>query len=236
MNRQYHKWFSPALGREMELLRFGHAGLPLLIFPTSMGRFFENEDRGMLDAVAHRLDNGTLQAFCVDSVDTESWYNKQASPNNRVWRHSQYEHYLLTEVLPMMRHHGNTGQVAVMGASFGGYHAVNLALRHPHLFSRCISLSGAFDISGFLHGGFDENAYFHNPPSYLPNLTDHNTLEAIRSIRIILGTSNWDICRKDNEHLSSLLHNKGIPHWLDVWGDGYPHDWPLWLAMMRKYF
>jgi len=32
------------------------------------------------------------------------------------------------------------------------------------------------------------------------------------------------------------MHNKGIPHWLDVWGDNSKHDWPLWLRMAAKYF
>ena len=51
LNREYHKWFSPALGREMELLVFGHGGSPLVVFPTSMGRFFDYENRHMIDAV-----------------------------------------------------------------------------------------------------------------------------------------------------------------------------------------
>ena len=46
MNREYHKWYSPYLGREMELLVFGHGGTPLVVFPTSMGRFFDYEERG----------------------------------------------------------------------------------------------------------------------------------------------------------------------------------------------
>ncbi len=46
MNREYHKWYSNALRRDMELLVFGHSGVPLLVFPTSMGRFFDYESRG----------------------------------------------------------------------------------------------------------------------------------------------------------------------------------------------
>ena len=37
MRRDYHKWYSPELGREMELLVFGHDGLPVIVFPTSQG-------------------------------------------------------------------------------------------------------------------------------------------------------------------------------------------------------
>lgn len=38
MNREYHKWYSDRLGREMEMLVFGYSGLPVLVFPTSGGR------------------------------------------------------------------------------------------------------------------------------------------------------------------------------------------------------
>ncbi len=85
MNREYHKWYSPALGRDMELLVFGHAGTPFIVFPTSMGRFFDYESRGMIDAVREKYENGGLQAFCVDSVDAESWYNKAVHPRERAF-------------------------------------------------------------------------------------------------------------------------------------------------------
>jgi esterase/lipase superfamily enzyme len=62
----------------MELLLFGHSGQPLLVFPTSMGRFFEYEDRGMVQTLAEPIEQGRLLLFCVDSVDTESLYCRWA--------------------------------------------------------------------------------------------------------------------------------------------------------------
>ena len=100
MNREYYKCRSTRLGREMELLVFGHAGLPVLVFPTSGGRFYEFEDRGMIAAVAGKINAGLLQFFCVDSVNEESWYNWQAPPRQRIARHMQYEEYLLNELVP----------------------------------------------------------------------------------------------------------------------------------------
>src|SRR5262249_55584178 len=100
MRREYHRWHSPSLGRDMELLVFGHGGARLLAFPTSMGRFYEWEEHGMAGVLGEHLDRGWLQLFCVDSVDGESWYCRWAEPAGRVRRHEQYEHYLLTEVLP----------------------------------------------------------------------------------------------------------------------------------------
>jgi hypothetical protein len=87
MNREYHRGYSQELHRDMEALVFGHGGSPLLVFPTSMGRFFEYEDRGMIRVLAPKIESGELQVFCPDAVDTESWYNKSIHPRQRVLRH-----------------------------------------------------------------------------------------------------------------------------------------------------
>ena len=84
MNREYHKWWSWRLDRDMELLVFGHGGVPIVVFPSSQGRFFEFEDRGLIGAVAHKIDRGQIQLFCVDSVDSESWYNRNVPPRWRI--------------------------------------------------------------------------------------------------------------------------------------------------------
>ena len=88
----------------MELLVFGHGGTPVIVFPTSMGRFFDYENRAHDRRRARpAMKHGRLQAFCVDSVDAESWYNKAVPPANRAARHVQYDHYLLDEVVPFVR-------------------------------------------------------------------------------------------------------------------------------------
>jgi esterase/lipase superfamily enzyme len=80
LKRDYRKWHSSALGREMEMLVFGEAGTPVLVFPTSMGRFYQWEDFGMIAHMASRIDAGWLQLWCVDSVDSESFYDKKKQP------------------------------------------------------------------------------------------------------------------------------------------------------------
>lgn len=234
MNREYHRWFSPSLERDMELLVFGHAGARVLVFPTSMGRFYEWEDRGMMGALQTQLDNGWLQIFCVDSVDEESWYARWKHPGARVWRHMQYEQYLLREVLPLSQQVNGNPFLITVGASFGAYHAVNFALRYPHLVGRTLGLSGIYDISRWLDGYHDENAYFQNPVEYIPNEHDGRRLDALRRLDIILAVGNGDSLYGNNEYFSSLLWGKGIGNALRVW-DGWSHDWPYWTRMLQMY-
>lgn len=235
MRREYHKWFSPTLSREMELLVFGHAGTPALIFPTSCGRFFDFEGQGIVATVAEKLDQGSLQLFCVDSIDSESWYNRRVAPRWRIVRHLQYEAYLLEEVLPFIRSLNSAPTLSTVGCSFGGYHAVNLALRHPALFHSVLSISGTFDPSDFLDGYHDRDTYLNVPLHYLPNLTEPWFLDRLRANHYVLATGVHDICWNQNESLARIMQQKGIPVKLDVWGEGAAHDWPWWRKMAATY-
>lgn len=236
MNREYLKAYSRELNRDMELLVFGHAGVPLLVFPTSMGKFYEYEDRGMIGKLGHKIERGERQVFCLDAVDTESWYNKGVHPRVRVARHMQYERYLLYELLPYIRSRNPAGQIAVTGCSFGGYHALNFSLKHPDVVSHCVSMSGAFDVHQFLDGYYDDDCYFNCPPDFLPNMNDDWFLSRYRRMKIVLATGEWDMCMDQNIKMSNIMNAKGIPNWLDIWGDRTFHDWPWWLRMAEKYF
>ena len=124
------------------MLVFGHAGLPAVVFPTSQGRFYEFEDRGMVDAIRWKIDNGEVQLFCVDSVDAESWYNRNVGPRWRIARQVQYDEYIIHEVVPLIKQLNWSPKRAAIGCSFGGYHAVTMALRHPDVFTAFLSMSG----------------------------------------------------------------------------------------------
>jgi esterase/lipase superfamily enzyme len=234
MNREYHRWYSPSLGREMELLIFGHAGARVLVFPTSMGRFFDWEDRGMVAALGEHLENGWIQMFCVDSVDTESWYAWHKHPADRARRHIEYEKYLLDEVLPLSTQKNENPYVIVAGASFGAYHAMNFALRHPDLANRVIAMSGMYNIERWLGDYRDENIYSNCPCLYLPNETDTHRLELLRRLDIILAVGESDPNIDNNRWLSDTLWKKGIWHAFRVW-QGWAHDWLYWQKMIRLY-
>ncbi|MBX6340874.1 MAG: esterase family protein [Thermomicrobiaceae bacterium] len=234
MQREYHRWFSPSLGRDMELLVFGHAGARVLVFPTSQGRFYDWEDRGMIDAMRDHLEQGWIQMVCVDTVDSESWYAWRRPPAERARRQTQYDHYLLQEVVPFTLARNPNPFLITTGASFGAYHAVNFALRHPEQVGRAIGMSGLYDIRRFTDGYWDEEVYFNDPVEYIANEHDPARLDALRRLDLILVIGSDDPCRASNEEFSRILWDKGIPHRLEIWR-GWYHDWPYWKEMLRRY-
>jgi len=237
MNREYHKWFSPSLQRYMELLIFGNNGTPVLIFPSLRGRFYEYEDREMISVLNEKIENEELQIFCVDSIDGESWNNFDAHPYERALRHTDYEKYILDEVLPFIQQCNPSEKLVLHGSDFGGYHAVNFSLRHPELVTSCIAFGGYYDIHQYVLGYFDDNCYYHCPFDFFTNLKDETVLSSIRErIRFILATGENDFALASNVQLSRTMESKNIPHWLDIWRDGTGHDWQWWKKMLEKYF
>jgi len=168
-------------------------------------------------------------------VDAESWYNKSVPPRERAHRHTEYDRYLFDEVVPLIRSRNRSDLLITTGCSFGGYHSINFALRHPDVITGAVSMSGAFDIHQFLDGYYADNCYYNCPPDFLPNLTDPWYLDRYRRQKLVLATGETDICLDENIRLSGIMHAKEIPHWLDVWGNGTGHDWHWWQQMAIKF-
>ena len=234
MHREYHKWYSPSLQRDMELLVYGHGGARVLVFPTSKGRFYEWPDRGMPNVVGDAIERGHLQMYFVDSVDEESWYNWRAHPGYRAWRHHQYCEYLKNEVMPLSWSRNQTPYVITVGASFGAFHAVSFGLKYPEIVGRVLAFSGFFDIRGFTDGYSDDMVYSYNPMQFIAGEHDYYRLEALRRMDIILAVGRDDRLVEHSRQLAGVLWSKGIGNALLEW-DGWSHDWPYWERMLRQY-
>ncbi len=241
MNREYHKWWSERLQRDMELLVFGHAGAKVLVFPTRGGRFYEYEKMGMVAALQHKIDQGWIQLYCIDSVDTESLYCWWAHPQGRIDRQKAYEAYILHEVLPFMQQKNQHDCVISHGLSLGAFQAANLAFKHPHLFNKLVAFSGRYDLTlnvesfnDLFDGYYNEDIYFNTPTHYLPNLDCGNRIERLREMDITLVIGEQDPFLENNHYLSSILHGKGISHRLQYWHDR-AHSGRYWRQMAYSF-
>lgn len=234
MHQSHHRWLSPALGREMAIEVFGHAGARALVFPTSLGGCSEWRDRRMHEVLGDHLERGWLQLFCVDHLPGETWYNHGIPPAERASRHLQYDRYLLTEVLPFAESLNPNPFVIAMGASFGAYHAACFGFRHPGRVHRILGMSGLYDIKQLTGGWSDESVYRCNPFDFMRHEHDPARLAAFRKQDIIFAIGRDDPSCDNNRALSGLLWEKGIGNALRIW-DGWAHDWPWWERMVRLY-
>ncbi|MBF0528657.1 MAG: esterase family protein [Deltaproteobacteria bacterium] len=243
MHTDYQKWWSPALGQDMELKVYGRSGKPMIVFPSSGGRFYEYEDFGMVEACRPFIDDDRIQLFTLDSVDGQSWLNRAINPVDRAGRHDAYERYVRDEVAPFINSRNRSGEkFLASGCSMGAFHAANFLFRLPGLFNAVIGLSGLYGPNYLLDNYRDSRLYYYFPLLYLPNLEDPYYLNRYRQSRIILcvGQGPWERCDQydcigETRALGDILSAKGVPAWVDFWGPDVSHDWPWW-RVQAPYF
>ncbi|MFP5076788.1 esterase family protein [Rhizobium sp. YIM 134829] len=241
MKREYHRWYSHRLHRDMELLVFGEHGAKVLMLPTRDGRFFEYEERGIVASLQHKVEAGHLQLYCLDGIAQESFYDRGKHPADRIRRHAAYEEYILNEVLPLMAAKNPFGATIIQGCSLGAFQAASLFFRHPHLFDKLVAFSGRYDLNmrvedfdDLFDGHYDDEIYYRTPSHFLPGMASEDSLNTLRRRDIVMTIGRDDPFLGNNLALSHLLAAKGIPHRLHLW-DGRAHRASAWRKMAALY-
>jgi esterase/lipase superfamily enzyme len=238
MKVEEHHWASVALGHEMWLKVYGHAGRPVIAFPSQEGRYWDWEDWGMVDSIARFVDAGRLRLIAVDSIDWQSWANWSTPPDDRARRHEAYDRYLADEVSPFVTSLTGFERAWTSGVSMGAYHASNILFRHPDRFDGLVAMSGLYRLRHFIGDFMDDIVYLHSPIHYMANLEDPWYLSRIRAAKlaIVVGQGAWeDEMLEDTRELHAILRAKSIDAIVDYWGNDVNHDWPWWRVMLPHY-
>src|SRR5215218_8525550 len=121
MERRTTSWFSQNLSTEMPLVAYGHAGPPLLMFPTAAADYLEYERFYLVDAIKQFVDAGKLRAYSINSVNRYSLLNEQMPPHLKAELLTRYDRYIVHEVLPLIRTECGDGATRPIttGASLG---------------------------------------------------------------------------------------------------------------------
>ena len=235
--------YSPAIGTAGTVIRYGHYGRPVLVFPSEQGRAGDFAGNGMVGAVEGLIEAGRVKLYCVDSYDAASWAARDQPLEERARRHGAYESWILDQVAVWI--HDDCGgplPILTLGASMGAYHAANFALRRADLFPQALCLSGNYDPTTWHAWGQPGDAtYFNNPMAYVANL-DGGHLDWLRErlhILLVVGQGDFEVsptgALPSTVRLAELLTEKGIHHELDLWGHDVAHDWPSWREQLRHH-
>jgi len=235
--KESSRWYSHRVGQDVQLVRWGHFGTPVLLFPTAGGDAEEVERFHLVGALWPLVDAGRIKLYSTDSVAGRAWFSGEHSAEYCSKLQNAFDAMIYNEITPAIRSDCQSDDIEIIaaGASIGAFNSVATVCRHPDAYRMAIAMSGTFDLSKYLQGEFYEDFYFSSPLHYLPNLSGPQ-LERLRERFILLptGEGRWEDIG-ESWRIANLLGRKGIPNRVDSWGPDYDHDWITWREMLPKY-
>lgn len=234
LRREEYGWYSERLGAPMPVIRYGHWGKPVLLFPTGTADYLDNERNGLIRALEPHLFAGKLNVFSCNTV-SGVWLDDGVPFHARSDIQSRYSAYVEEELVPHLRRvvQDSGARFAVAGASFGAYLAANAFFRRPDLFDTLIGMSGFYELRRSVGEWSDHNLYFNTPLWFVDQMPEGPTLDALRAhakIHLLTGQGAYEYPHETHK-LAEVLRRKAIPHNLEVWGHDIPHEWWTWHKM-----
>jgi esterase/lipase superfamily enzyme len=237
MEKDITRWRSDRLQQDVQLVRWGHFGTPVLLFPTAGGDAEEVERFHLIGALAPLIDAGRIKVYSTDSVAGKAMASGEHSAEYCCKLQNLFDEFIYREVVPAIRQDCASEDIEIItaGASIGAFNAVAAVCRHPDAFKSAIAMSGTFDLARFLQGPISPDFYFTSPLHFLPRL-EGEQLDLLRTRLILLPSGEGDYEDiGESWRLASVLGAKGIPNRVDPWGKNYHHDWETWRELLPRY-
>jgi esterase/lipase superfamily enzyme len=232
LRREIFGWYSPRMGMDMPIVRYGGWGRALLLFPTAGGDFLEAERMWLIMAIEPLLVAGRVTVFGIDSVNRHAWMADGVPlPRRRGGRHC---------TRPTSRRRSSP-HPAGAAERFGPHRGGRRELRRVPRGQRRVPPAGSVrhadrherlhDLGpGYLFGFGNDDVYFNNPTSYLLGLNGtcsicSTTARCTSAAARARGTAGLLAAAQRHPR------QQGRPHQLDLWGHD-THDWPTWRKML----
>src|SRR5690349_743036 len=123
--KQYERWVSPRMKQEIGLARWGHYGVPVLVFPTAGGDGEEIERHYVVRVCGDLIESGRVKLYSCDSVAGKAMVSKDGPVEYRMWLLNQFFDAVRNEVIPAIwADSGGEQSIITAGASIGAFNAV----------------------------------------------------------------------------------------------------------------
>jgi esterase/lipase superfamily enzyme len=231
MQKETWTWTSERLSEPARLVRWGHYGTPVLIFPSAGGDFEEAERFGLLGSLEWLVNAGRIKVYSVDGLAVQQWLRATLAPEECAHRQLLYDAFIYDEVVPRVRRdcQNDSQELIIAGISFGAFQTVAALTLHPDAFRVAIGLSGVYDLAPYLRGAHSGDYNRSSPLSFLPGLIEGPRLALLRQRQVVLESGEGQLeLPEQSRRMAAVLESKGIPCSLRLLGAGRDHDWQSW--------
>jgi esterase/lipase superfamily enzyme len=231
------QWHSDRVGQDINLVRWGTFGTPLLIFPTAGGDFEEIERFHLVASLNPLIEAGRIKVYSIDSLNGRTFLT--GADSRQVGRMmAAFDSMIRHEVVPAIQADCHAASIDIMtaGASIGAFNALEVLCRHPDVFSAALCVSGTYDLTRWLDGPMTTDFYYASPLHYLPRLQEGPQLDSLRN-RFVLFAHGLGKAEDPAEswRAAAVLGERGIPNRVAEWSVEWPHDWVTWREMFPRF-
>ena len=237
MSKISAKWHSERLHQDVNVVRWGDVGAPVLLFPTAGGDAEEVERFLMIEALAPLLEARRVKVYSCDSVAGRTWLEGAGDDRHRARVQNKFHEFVVREVVPAVRADCRDPDIELIaaGASIGAFNALAVTCRYPEVFRAAICMSGTYNLERFLDRDKPLDFYYASPLHFLGELEGPQL--ALLQQRFVLLASGQGRAEDIGEswRIAHLLGQRGVPNRVDPWGADWHHDWPTWRRMLPQY-
>src|SRR5262245_59097134 len=103
MSKLAARWHSDRVERDVNIVRWGTFGVPVLVFPTAGGDAEEIERFHLVAACGPLLESGRVKLYSVDSINGRVLLAGEGDSGRQAWIQRQYFEFVRHEVVPAIR-------------------------------------------------------------------------------------------------------------------------------------
>jgi esterase/lipase superfamily enzyme len=243
MPKNSWSFVEPRLAAPIGVTRWGHFGLPVVLFASAGGDSLEAERLPLIAALAPLLDSGRIKVYAVDGTAMRVLLAGTATPEARAAALRAFDEWVVSGLGPHVRRDCENDSVELLacGCALGAASAMQALLHAAQLFRGAIGLSGTYDLLPWLTAGqaWSADAVAGNDVSPLQGvarLPEGPSLARLRPRPVTLACTAGDYDDPGaTQAMAQWLRTRGITTRTDVWGPKFHFGFASWCAMLPRF-
>jgi esterase/lipase superfamily enzyme len=232
----------PRLSAPIGVTRWGHFGMPVVLFASAGADSLEAERLQIIAALAPLLDAGRIKVYAVDGTAMRVLLAGTAAPDARIQAQRAFDEWVVNGLGPHVRRdcESATLELLACGCALGAASAMQALLHDPQLFRGAIGLSGTYHLLPWLRpaqpwaaaapGGADVS-----PLQGFAQLPEGPQLARLRQRPVTLACTAGDYDEPGaTQAMAQQLRARGITTHTDVWGHDVHFGFASWCQMLPR--
>lgn len=242
MSKNSWSFSVPRLPAPIRVTRWGHFGLPVVLFTSAGGDSLEAERLHIISALAPLLDSGRIKVYAVDGTAMRVLLAGTVAPDARIQALNAFDEWVVSGLATHVRRdcESETVELLACGCALGAASAMQALLRAPQLFRGAIGLSGTYDLRAWLTAAPAPRAEAADGAGVSPlegfaRLPEGAPLAQLRRRPVTLACTAGDYDDPGaTQAMAQALRARGIRVRTDVWGPGFHFGFSSWCQMLPR--